>query len=149
MGFAENSELYQKLVIREQKVDILEAENPNRVDPYLFTVWARVKKESDVEQVRDEILATLERFRSVPTDGARLDRVKRHLRYRFVLSLRDSEAIAATVARYVALRRTPETIDRLYALYEKVTPADIKAVAEKYFTERDRTIVTLAGGKAR
>ena len=149
MGFAENSELYQKLVIREQKVDILEAENPNRVDPYLFTVWARVKKESDVEQVRDEILATLERFRSVPTDGARLDRAKRHLRYRFVLSLRDSEAIAATVARYVALRRTPETIDRLYALYEKVTPADIKAVAEKYFTERGRTIVTLAGGKAR
>lgn len=148
LGFSESSELYQKLVIREQKVDTLEAENPDRVDPYLFTVWARVKKESDLAAVRDEILSTLERFREAPVDAARLERVKRHLRYRFALSLRDSEAVAATVARFVALRRTPETINRLYELYEKITPAEVQAAARKYFTEQGRTIVTLSGGKA-
>lgn len=148
LGFSESSELYQKLVIREQKVDMLEAENPDRVDPYLFTVWARVKKDSDVAGVRDEILATLESFRQKPVDAARLDRVKRHLRYRFILSLRDSEAVAATVARFVALRRTPETINRVYALYERLTPADLQAAAQKYFREEGRTIVTLSGGKS-
>jgi len=81
-------------------------------------------------------------------EAERLERVKRHLRYRFALSLRDSEAVAATVARYVALRRTPETINRVYELYEKVTPAEIQAAARKYFVDSGRTIVTLAGGKS-
>jgi len=148
LGFSESSELYRKLVIREQRVDILEAENLRRVDPYLFNVWARVKKDADVAAVRDEILATLEAFQQEPVDAQRLERVKRHLRYRFVLSLRDSQAVAATVARFVALRRTPETINRLFELYEKVTPATIQAVARKYFIEQGRTIVTLAGGTA-
>lgn len=148
LGFSETSELYQKLVIREQRVDVLEAENLRRVDPYLFTVWARVKKQDDVPAVRDEILATLARFVAEPVEPQRLERVKRHLRYRFALSLRDSEAVAATVARYVALRRTPATINRLFALYEQLTPATIQAAARKYFVDAGRTVVTLAGGKS-
>lgn len=146
LGFSETSELYQKLVIREQRVDILEAENLRRVDPYLFCVWARIKKEEDVASVRDEILATLARFAAEPVEPQRLERVKRHLRYRFALSLRDSEAVAAAAARYVALRRTPATIDRLFALYEQLTPATIQAVARKYFVDAGRTVITLAGG---
>ncbi len=146
LGFSETSELYQKLVIREQRVDILEAENLRRVDPYLFCVWARIKKEEDVASVRDEILATLARFAAEPVEPQRLERVKRHLRYRFALSLRDSEAVAAAAARYVALRRTPATIDRLFALYEQLTPATILAVARKYFVDAGRTVITLAGG---
>ncbi|MGB9604932.1 MAG: M16 family metallopeptidase [Bryobacteraceae bacterium] len=148
LGFSESSDLYQKLVVKEQRVDVLEAENLPRVDPYLFNVWARVKKESDLAAVRDEILAAFENFKQKPVDETRLERVKRHLRYRFALSLSDSEAVAGTAARYVALRRTPATINRLFALYEKVTPAVLRAVARKYFTEQGRTIVTLAGGKS-
>ena len=51
--------------------------------------------------------------------------------------------IAQTVARYVALRRTPETINRYFDLFEKLTPADIQKVAAKYLTEKNRTVVTL------
>lgn len=148
LGFSETSDLYQKLVIREQRVDVLEAENLRRVDPYLFAVWARVKKQEDLPAVRDEILATLARFAGEPVEPQRLDRVKRHLRYRFALSLRESGAVAATVARYVALRRTPATINRLFALYEQLTPAAIQAAARKYFVDAGRTVVTLAGGKS-
>lgn len=144
-GFAESSELYQKLVIREQKVDYLEAESPDRVDPYLFTVWARVKNAADVGYVRDQILATLDGFRKAPMPGPRLEAVKSHLRYRFALSLDNSQSIAATVARYVALRRTPETINRLYETYARITPEDVQAAALKYFTDNARTIVTLRG----
>ena len=53
-----------------------------------------------------------------------LDAVKKHLRYSFALQMNNSEAIAPTLARYVALRRTPETLNRLYELYAKVTPED-------------------------
>jgi len=58
----------------------------------------------------------------------------------------NSETIAGTVARYVALRRTPETINRIYDMYAQLTPEDIQAVARKYLTENNRTIVDLTGG---
>jgi len=147
LGFSENSELYQKLVIHEQKVDQLEADNQPRVDPFLFSIWARVKKPGDLNQVRDDILATLKTFRDTPVPRDRLEDVKNHLRYSFSLRLNNSEAIAGAVARFVALRRSPETINRLYDLYTKLTPQDIQRVAKKYLPDTDRTIVTLTGAQ--
>jgi zinc protease len=145
LGFSESSALYQKLVIQEQKVDVLEADNEDHVDPYLFTVFARVKKDADVDAVRDEMLATAAGFRNELVPAARLDAVKRHLRYAFALRLNNNEAIAGAVARYVALRRTPETINRLYEVYDSITPEDIQAVAKKYLVDDGRTTVTLKG----
>ena len=148
LAFSPSSELYRKLVIDEQKVDALFTDNSDHVDPSLFTVYARVKKPEDVPAVQDDILATVKRFAATPVDTERLDRVKNHLRYSFGLQLDNSEAIASTVARYVALRRTPETINRVYDLYAKLTPADVQRVAQKYLSEKSRTIVTLMGPKA-
>jgi zinc protease len=61
----------------------------------------------------------------------------------------NSQSIAATLARYVALRRTPETINRVYDLYAGITPEDVQAAARKYLADNARTIVTLKGAKAR
>lgn len=148
LGFSESSDLYQKLVIEEQKVDLLTGDNPDRVDPYLFSVWARVKKAADVESVRDDIVATLAAFKEKPVPKERLEAVKNHLRYSFALGMDNSERIAAILARYVALRRTPETINRLYDLYAQITAEDVQRIANKYFQDKARTIVTLKGGKA-
>jgi zinc protease len=148
LGFSETSELYQKLVIEEQKVDVLDASNPDHVDPYLFSIWARVKKAGDMNYVRDQILATLDRFKEKPVSKERLEAVKSNLRYRFALGMNNSESIAGIAAQYVALRRTPETINRLYDVYAQITPEDVQKVANKYFVEKAQTIVTLTGGKA-
>lgn len=145
LGFSENSELYQKLIIQQQKVDQLEADNSARVDPFLFSIWTRVKKQPDVDGVRDDVLATIRSFRDTPVPSERLEAVKSHLRYSFSLRLNNSEAIAGAVARFVALRRSPETINKLYDLYAKLTPQDIQRVAKKYLAESGRTIVTLTG----
>ena len=45
----------------------------------------------------------------------------------------------------VALRRTPETINRYFELFDKLTPEDIQKVAAKYLVEKNRTAVTLTG----
>ncbi|MBI5280846.1 MAG: insulinase family protein [Candidatus Solibacter usitatus] len=145
LGFSENSPLYERLVIEEQTVDLLWASNADHVDPYLFTVLARVKEDADVPAVQQAILETLEGFTRQPVEADRLEDVKSHLRYRFALGLNHSEAIASTLAHYVSLRRTPETVNRLYRLYEKMTPEDVLRVAGTYFTESGRTVVTLAG----
>jgi zinc protease len=66
------------------------------------------------------------------------------LRYQFALGMNSSEAIAGALAEYIGLRRTPLTIDKLFALYDTVTPEDMRDMAAKYFVDSHRTIVTLS-----
>ncbi len=149
LGFSENSDLYQKLVIEEQKVDVLGADNGDHVDPYLFSVVARVKKESDMKEIEERILNTLNSFKDTLVPADKLNDTKRHLKYEFALRMNNSEAIADTIARYVALRRSPETINRIYDLYDQITPEDLREAARKYFVGSGRTIVTLTGPRAK
>jgi zinc protease len=144
IAFGENSELYQKLVLREQKVDQLYQTNQDHKDPELFSVYARVKDGKDLDYVQNEILTTYQKFTQTLVAQDKLDQTRARLRYSFALHLDSSEAIASALAPYIALRRTPETVNRVYALYEQITPQDIQRAAAKYFTDNNRTIVTLA-----
>jgi len=145
LAFSRNSDLYEKLVVREQKVDSLSANMAQSVDPNLWEVEARVKSAGDLPYVRAQILETIQRFQDQPVAGDKLDAAKNRRRYAFTMGLDNSQSVAAAVARYVALRRSPDTIDKLYSLYSQLTPADIQAAAKKYLTENNRTIVTLTG----
>jgi zinc protease len=145
LGFSESSPLYKRLVLEQQKVDALQGNYPDHVDPYLFTVYARVKNKADMEAVREDILSTLAGFRDTLVPADRLEAVKKHLRYQFALGMDSSEAIADTLARYIALRRTPETLNRVYELYAQITPEELRTVARKLFQEDGRTTVTLTG----
>ncbi len=144
VAFGENSELYQRLVLKEQKVDAFDVSFANRADPELFTIFARVKDAKDMDYVRDQILATFKRYTTELVPQAKLDATRSRLRYGAALSMDSSEAIASALAEFVALRRTPETLNKLFLLYDQVTPADIRAAASRYFTDNNRSIVTLA-----
>jgi len=61
--------------------------------------------------------------------------------------MNSSEAIASVLANYIGLRRTPDTINKLYSLYDSITPEDIRQAAAKYFVDKHRTIVTLTTKK--
>jgi zinc protease len=143
LAFSPTSDLYQKLVVEEQKVATLSGAAPDNVDPGLFQIEARVKKAGDMDAVRDQILATVQSFQEKPVDAARLDAVRKHLRYELALRMQSSDAVAGILARYVALRRTPETINNLFNQYAALTPEDVQNAAVKYLAEKSRTIVTL------
>ena len=48
---------------------------------------------------------------------------------------------------FIALRRTPETLNKLYQVYDSLTPEDLRATAARYFNDNNRTIVTLTAKK--
>jgi zinc protease len=144
VAFGPNSELYRRLVLEEQKVDELFVDFANHPDPELFTVYARIKNANDMDSVRDRVLSTFARFTNEAVDQAKLDATRSRIRYSFALRMNSSPAIAASLAPYILLRRTPDTINKVFALYQQVTPQDIRTMAAKYFTETNRTIVTLA-----
>jgi len=149
LAFGPTSPAYQRLVIQEQKVDVIGGNAAQRVDPYLFTVFSRVKAEKDVDAIRETVISTLNGFKDTLVDAKKLAAVKNNLRYNFALSMDNSEAIAGALAYAVALRRSPETMNRLYEMYDRITPEDLREVARKYFVANGRTVVTLSGPKAK
>jgi zinc protease len=145
LAFSNTGDLYQKLVVEEQKADAILARVPGSVDPALFQIMARVKKVEDLDYVRDQILETVKQFQEKPVDAARLDTVRKRLRYELTLRMDNSDTIAEILSSYVALKRSPETINTLYDQYAKLTPEDVQKAAAKYLLEQGRTIVTLTG----
>jgi zinc protease len=144
IAFGRNSDLYRRLVLEQQIVDELGVDFGNHPDPELFTTYARIKDGKNADDVREQILATVARFTKETVDQMKLDATRSRMRYSFALRMNSSPAIAAALAPYILLRRTPDTIDKVFALYQQVTPQDIRAGAAKYLTENNRTIVTLA-----
>ncbi|HEV7644011.1 MAG TPA: pitrilysin family protein [Pyrinomonadaceae bacterium] len=144
IAFGENSDIYQKLVLEEQKVDFVGGEAEDHVDGELFAVLSRVKEEKDVEYVRDEILKTYKRYTTELIPQQKLDATRSRLRYGFAVVMNSNDAIAGAIAPYVAFKRTPETINDLYNMIESLTPEDIRHYAQQYFSEKNQTIVTLS-----
>jgi zinc protease len=147
LAFSPSSELYRKLFVRERKVSLLRPSFERHKDPYLLGVLARVKDSADVAYVTRAIQDEFDRLREKPVDAGLLERVKKNLRYAFAARLDSSEAIAEELAGWIALARTPAVIDELFAAYEKITPTDLQAVAQRWFVESGRTIATLAHGE--
>jgi zinc protease len=145
LAFSSTSDLYQRLVVKEQKVDTIFSNAPGSVDPAMFEIAARVKKVEDLDYVRERILETVKAFQEKPVDAARLDTLRRRLRYQVALSMDNSDTIAQILSYYVALRRSPETMNALYDQYAALTPEDVRQAAAKYLVEKGRTIVTLTG----
>jgi len=142
--FSEAAPLYQKLVVDEQEVDLFFGAAADHVDPYLFEIAARVKKPERVAYVESAIGAALEDLKTTPIAAERLDRVKSHLKYSFAMGLDTAGSVARNLAHYLAVADDSEAVNRLYAVYDRITPDDVRAVARKYFVPAGRTVVRLS-----
>ncbi|HTY37530.1 MAG TPA: pitrilysin family protein [Bacteroidota bacterium] len=141
--FSETSELYKKLVVDEQLVDFIFGGESDSRDPGLFQVSARVKDPKNVDKVRDAIYAALEEAKTKPVSKERLASIKSHMKYEYAMGLDNPNSVAGSISHYIELTGDPESVNRVYALYDKVSPKDILMVAGKYFGKNNRTVVLL------
>lgn len=148
-SFSRSSLLYQKLVIEEQKCLSLYASFADRRDPYLLTFNAVVKDEKDLPYVEQEIFKELERLKKEPVSKELLADIKSNMKYSFASALGTTDGIASSLAHYINLTTDPGTINKLFNLFDKVSPADIQKMCQKYFVKTNSTVVTLSGGKTK
>lgn len=144
LSFGRTSPLYQRLVQGEQKVDQLFSFLPNRVDPTLATIGARVKNPADALAVRDAILQTVARLRDEPVSAQELEAAKSAQKYGLIRSLDNTEAIASTLASYVHFERSYGTLNQYYRTVDSLTPADLQAAARKYLVDESMVVTTLS-----
>lgn len=144
LHFGNTSEIYQQLVVRERLVDQFFANAPTNKDPGLFTIGARLTDPAHAGAVVAAIQDTLLRARTEEFDARRLAETKSRVKYAFAATLNSAASIGATLARFVHHDRDPETLNRLYARFDRVTPAEIIAAANSVFTDANRVSVSIA-----
>jgi zinc protease len=143
VAFSPTSELYRKLVVEEQLVEFVSGSQSDSRDPGLFTIFTRIKDPKNIEKVRDAVFAAIEDAKTKPVSADRLASIKSHLKYEYAMSLNSPGSVARSISHYIQLTGDPESVNRVYAMYDTVTPDDIMRVAKKYFTKENRTVVLL------
>lgn len=142
--FSQNSALYKKLVIDEQKLRFLGGSATDSRDPYLISIDASFISKDDFQYVRNEITKAIENIKKNGVDPKQLQETKSNLKYSYAMGIDNPNAIANSVSHYIYLTGDPESVNRLYALYDKVTIEDVKMAASKYYIENGLTIGTIS-----
>ena len=142
--FSRNSDLFNKLVVKEQKLRFLGGGAMDSRDPYLISIQASFINKDDFQYVRDEITKAINEVKKNGVDKKMLDETKSNLKYSYAMSIDNPDAIANSVSHYIYLTGDPESLNRLYAMYDKVTVDDVKMVANKYYNDTDLTIATIS-----
>jgi len=142
--FSQNSPLFQKLVVQERKARFVGGGAFDSHDPNLFSIQASLISKDDMQYVKDEIVKAIEDLKANGVDQKRLDETKSNLKYSFAMRIDNPDAIANTLCHYIALTGDPETVNRVYTLYDKVSVDDLKRIAAKYFVPTGLTIATIS-----
>jgi zinc protease len=145
--FAERAPLYKRLVITDQLVEGLSGSAEAHVDPNLFTILARIKRPQDIATVETAIGDELRRIGREGVDERTLAEVLSHVKYGFAMQLSTADRVANAAAQFIALTGNIASLNEYFALYDRVTSADVKRVAQTYFVPSNRTVVTLTAAR--
>ncbi|MCF8261708.1 MAG: insulinase family protein [Melioribacteraceae bacterium] len=142
--FSSTGDLYKKLVLEERKVRFIGGGAFDSRDPNMFNIQASLINVEDIQYVKDEVMKAIEKVKKEGVDAETLVRTKSNLKYSFAMRIDSPDNIANSLAHYIQLTGDPESLNRIYKLYEKVSVDDIKMVAEKYFVPTGLTIATIS-----
>lgn len=141
--FSSTADLYEKLVVKEQKARSLSGGVNLSRDANLIGISASVVKAADMQYVKDEMQRVLEEAKTKPIDPKKLSDIKSFLKYSFAMRLDSPDQIATSLGQFTWLSGNPESLNNYYTLFDKVTAQDIIMVAKKYFVPETLTIATI------
>ena len=137
LGEGRTSRLYQALV-EKGVASRVDAGAPSLRDPFLFYVSATARPGVTAERLEAALLEEVERVTSGPVTAEELARTQRRAEADFVFQTNSVTAQARQLGYWAMIgdwRYLETYLDRIRAL----TPADIQAVAQRYFVADGRT----------
>jgi zinc protease len=143
LAFGQTSDIYRELRLEQQRVEGIEAQAATDRDPELWSVVATIKDPNDVEAVLERIEQAIVKARDELPDAARVDAVKSHMRYDYLLGLDTANSVAGDVARFVGTAGDLARVEVLYDNLAAVTPEDVREAARRWLVDTGRTTVIL------
>lgn len=145
--FSERSELYKKLVLNEQKVRSLNGGFLFTRDPYLYSISSSVVDEAEMAYVKSEIDKAIEKIKTEPIDEDLLAQTKSKLKYSAIMGMDSPSAIADDLAFFIWVSDDAESLNRMYAAYDKVSAEGLMQAANNCFIPSQLTISTISSKK--
>ena len=112
-------------------------------DPNLFYAVAVVQPGQQPEKVQQELIAQIERLKTEPVTDEELERAKRQFARDYILGRETDQQKALDLAHAIVIHNDIKTADGEFDLFQNVTAADVQRVAKTYFTQENRTLLTI------
>lgn len=128
-----------KALVESKKASYIWSFAPSLKEPGFIYINVTCRKEDNLEEAKNIMLATLDSLKINQPTQEELERSKGRLLKQWNLGFNSSDRVGMNISEYIA-----QGDWRLYFLYrdavEKVTLADVLEVANKYFKPSNRTI---------
>jgi zinc protease len=146
VAFGENTEIYRRLVLREQRLQSLFPGFGLDRDPTVVSLTATVADPADVDAVRTELDAAVAAARDQLTDEKLLADTKSALKYGFLMRLETAQGVAFSLIGPIVRTGTLEAVNDYYRTLDALTAEDVREAARRILVDRGLTQVTLLQG---
>jgi zinc protease len=143
VAFGANSALYQRLVLKERRVQSLFPSFGLSRDPYLVSVKAMVANPADTDKVRADIMSAIASLQTTLVDEKMLAATKNNIKYGFLMGMETAQDIAFAAMQTIVNTGRLEPIEDYFRTLQAVTPEDLREAAKKYLVESGRTTITM------
>jgi zinc protease len=143
----QSSRMYQRLVDKDQLALAVQSEFGFSFDPTLFTVIAQPKENVAPDAVEKAIYQELDRIKTTPVSDQEMEKAKNILLANFYRAMKTINGKANTLGSYEIFFGDYKKLFSAVDDYSKVSKDDLRRVAGKYFSDRNRTVATLVPDK--
>ncbi|MBN1533995.1 MAG: insulinase family protein [Spirochaetes bacterium] len=136
-----SSRLYRSLVVEKKIASSVSAWNgfPGVRDKNLFVVAATPQPSHTLEELEGEIYREMDRLKE-DVAAEEMESARNRMESRFVLGLADNEEVAGLLSYFQTVYGDWQELLRYMEQIRRVTPADMKAAAERYLHDRNRVV---------
>lgn len=139
----QSSRMYQRIVDKEQLALSVQANLGFSFDPTLFTVISQPKAGVAPESVEKVVYEELEKAKRDGVSEQEMEKAKNILVAGFYRQMKTISGKADTLGTYEVFFGDYKKLFAAADDFSKVTKEDVKRVAQKYFSEKNRTVATL------
>ena len=135
-----SSRLYTSLVENKQLATDVQAYMPNALDPYQSCIYAIANKDVNSAAIEKAIYDEIEKIQKDGVTDADLHKVKNRRLMDFYNNIETINGKSQTIGNYEFFFGDYKKLFDAPAEYNKVTSADVKRVANLYYTKKNRTV---------
>jgi zinc protease len=139
----QSSRIYRKLVY-EKQIALAAFGGGNIIeDPNLFFAVAIVQPGKTTEEASAALIAELDRLRKEPISAAELQQAKNQFARDYIFSRESNKDKAMQLGHAAVIHDDIKTADGEFDIFMGITAADVQRVAQKYFTPKNRLVLTI------
>ena len=139
----QTSRMHRRIVDKDQLAISVGGGFVMSLDPTLFTIVAQPQAGVDPQAVESVIYEELNRVKNEPISNDEFQKARNILLAGFYREMKTINGRANTLGTYEVFLGDYHKLFTAVDEYNKITKADVQRVAQKYFSDKNRTVATL------